>query len=106
MKHDKVPFKDKDVDYIASRSSTSGSTDSGLKFRKETITSNANSATRSLGRIRNGNSSGTFKRVTLNTDGTGTVGSIDRHGVSSARDISGAAATRKINRLRKKQGNF
>lgn len=101
-----MSFKNKDIEYISSRSTTRGSVANGNSsgsFNTVKRTSGDNYAAVTRGGIKDGHSSGTFRIVKLNEDGTGTVGILNLgSGTSTSRTISGAAAQRKINRMRKR----
>ena len=101
---DSINFKNKDIVNISSRSTTRGSVANGNSsgsFNTIKRTSGHNYAAVTRGGISNsGRSSGKFKIVKLNEDGTGTVGRVRLNGRSTGRTISGAAAQRKINRMR------
>ena len=102
---DSINFKNKDIVHISSRSTTRGSVANGNSsgsFNTVKRTSGDNYAAVTRGGISNsGRSSGSFKIVKLNEDGTGTVGRLNLgSGRSSSRTISGRAAKRKINRMR------
>jgi len=103
---DKINFKNKDITYISSRSTTRGRLANGhasSNFETVKRSSGHNYATVTRGGIRNGHSSGTTRTVRLNDDGTGTVSRMNLGGGrSSSRTVSGPAAQRKINRMRKR----
>lgn len=102
----KMNFKNKDIVYISGKSTSKGRVvhngNSSSTFNSVTRTSGHNYAAVTKGRIKNERSRGKFKIVKLNDDGTGTVGKINLgSGRSSSRTISGSAAQRKIDRMRK-----
>jgi len=103
---DKMNFKNKDIIYISGRSTSTGRVANGHSsgsFETVKRSSGHNYASVTRGGIRNDHSSGTTRTVRLNDDGTGTVSRINLGGGrSTSRTVSGRAAQRKINRIRKR----
>lgn len=103
---DEMSFKNRDIVYISGRSTARGSVSNGNSsgsFSTVKRSSGHNYATVTRGGIKNGRSTGTTRTVKLNDDGTGTVSRINLgSGRSSTRTVSGRAAQRKINRMRKR----
>ena len=108
--YNNIGFKDKDIDYVTSRTSYSSSNrmtrngyESKSKFRKDSISTNpdGSSASKTKLKNKNGKSTSVFKQINVTPSG-GTVLK-NRNGRSSERNISRKAAERKIRRLQRRQ---
>jgi hypothetical protein len=109
-KHGDIGFRDKDINYVTSRSSYTSSnrmTRNGYasksKFRQNSISTNPDGSSASKTKIKNknGKSTSVFKQINVTPSG-GTVLK-NRNGRSSERNISRRAAERKIKRLQRRQ---
>ena len=109
MKHNKIPFANRDIDRITKVSSTAtsngkvtGQENKGsFKVQKRSVTYNDSTpvkASITKGSINNGKSTGKTKIVNAETN---TVGKV-RNGRSIVRNITPKAAARKIARIEKK----
>jgi len=109
MKHNKIPFANRDIDRITKVSSTATSngkvtgqeSKGSFKVQKRSVTYNDSTpvkASITKGSINNGNSTGKTKIVNAETN---TVGKV-RNGRSIVRNITPKAAARKIARIEKK----
>ena len=109
MKHNKIPFANRDIDRITKVSSTATSTGSlknqkskgSFKVQRKSVTYNDSTpvgASITRGSINNGNSTGKTKIVNAETN---TVGKI-KNERSVVRKITPKAAARKIARIEKK----
>lgn len=108
--YNNIGFKDKDIDYVTSRTSYTSSnrmTRNGYvnkeKFRQDSISTSPDGSSASKLKLKNknGNSTSVFKKINVTPSG-GTVLK-NRNGRSSERNISRAAAERKIKRLQRRQ---
>jgi hypothetical protein len=109
-KHGDIGFRDKDINYVTSRSSYTSSnrmTRSGYankeKFRRDSISTSpdGSSASKTKLKNKNGKSTSVVKKINVTPSG-GTVLK-KRNNRSSERNISRKAAERKIKRLQRRQ---
>ena len=109
MKHNKIPFANRDIDRITKVSSTATSngkvtgqkSKGSFKVQKKSVTYNDSTpvkASITKGSINNGNSTGKTKIINAETN---TVSKI-RNGRSTQRSITPKAAARKIKRIENK----
>ena len=110
MDYNNIGFRDKDINYVTSRSSYTSSnrmTRNGYvnkeKFRQDSISTSPDGSYASKTKLKNknGKSTSVFKQINITPSG-GTVLK-NRNNRSSERNISREAAERKIKRLQRRQ---
>ena len=102
MDYNNIGFRDKDINYVTSRSSYTSS-NRMTRFRRDTISTSpdGSSASKTKLKNKNGKSTSVFKQINITPSG-GTVLK-NRNNRSSERNISREAAERKIKRLQRRQ---